>query len=292
MKKNLVLLFVLCIMLCGCNANDKNETNSNDNLSFAEWSIENSNFGQTEIKKINCPEITKDSKMSGSSEIFVTDNNIYMYNVDKLFSNDKNCKLVGKIDGTNAVAVNRDNAIDENGILYNTFWQKVDDPDYDGDYAKDTLHTGWKDYFKRFDINKSMLSGSLTNVGFTDFELITLTDDGLYAYNIDFINYNREYPNGKEFSYKINTDSINSEKIVKIYGSIIKTDKAFYIIDSKKINKEECDKYADVKCDYEYYLKKEDTLTKYYDEIMNVTSNYFITYNYELINMADMYYEP
>lgn len=287
----IVLLIVLSITLSGCSSNEKEKNDMNEKLSFAEWSIKNSNFGQQEIKKINCPEINENAIMSGSTEIFITDNKIYKYDTDKLFSNDKNCKLVGKIEGENGIAVNRDNAIDENGILYNTFWQKVDDPDYNGDYVKDTFHDGWKEYFKRFDINKSMISGGLSINNALDYEIITLNDNDLIAYNIDYMNYG-EYPNGKDFVYKINIDNINDEKIIKIYSSIIKTDKAFYSISSRKTNKEQCDKYADVKCEYEYFLKKEEILSKYYEEIMNISSNYFITYNYELISMAVLNYEP
>ena len=150
--------------------------------------------------------------------------------------------------------------------------------------AQETLHN--------LEQRKSDIGLAINNINNAlDYEIITLNDNDLIAYNIDYMNYG-EYPNGKDFVYKINIDNINDEKIIKIYSSIIKTDKAFYSISSRKTNKEQCDKYADVKCEYEYFLKKEEILSKYYEEIMNISSNYFITYNYELISMAVLYYEP
>ena len=289
----LFILLVSVILVSGCSKTEKIEDNKN--LTFTEWAEKNIEINNN-IRKINCPEINENSIMSGSSEIFITDNNIYKYNVDKLFSNDKNCKLIGTIDGSKPMAVNRDNAIDETGTLYNIFWQRVKDENYDGNYEKDTLHDGWKEYLKRFNVNKQMISASDIysydeQRHIPNYEIITYTNDGLYLYNIDSTNYSsNDYPKGKEFRYKINTDDINDEKIIRLYGSIVKTNKAFYTLSSNLTNKEECNKYADVKCEYEYSLKKDETLTKYYDEILNITNEYFITKDYELISVGGYYY--
>ena len=127
-----LLLFVCIVTGCRKTADDSKK------LTFAEWSIKNSNTSQTEIKKIDCPELNENSILAGSSKIFISDNNIYAYNVDKKFSNEKNCKAIGTIEGNKGIAVSQDNAIDANGFLYNDFWQRVDNINYDGTYVKDT----------------------------------------------------------------------------------------------------------------------------------------------------------
>lgn len=282
-----LLIATMCFVLVGCG---KTKIKEEKNLTFTEWAKKNNKI-YNDIRKINCPEINESSIMSGSSEIFITDNSIYKYNVDKLFSNDKNCKLIGTIDGAKPIAVNRDNAIDETGTLYNIFWQLVKDSNYDGNYEKDDLHDGWKEYLKRFNVNKQIISASgnySSERDIPDYEIITYTNDGLYLYKIDYINSNNS--NGTEFKYKVNTDSLKDEEIIRLYGSIIKTNKAFYTVSSNVINKEECNKYADIKCAYEYDLKKDETLTKYYDEILNITNEYFITKDYELVNVTGYYY--
>ena len=298
MKKKVSVSFILLILLIlvsGCSKKDV--IDDNKNMTFTEWAEKNIKIDNT-IRKINCPEINESSIMSGSSEIFITGNNIYKYNVDKLFSNGKNCKLIGTIDGAKPLTVNKDNAIDETGTLYNIFWQRVKNENYDGDYEKDTFHDGWKEYLKRFNVNKQMISANDIysydeERHIPNYEIITYIDDGLYLYNIDSTNYSsNDYPKGKEFRYKVNINDINDEKIIRLYGSIVKTNKAFYILSSNPTNNEECNKYADVKCEYEYTLKKDEILTKYYDEILNITNEYFITKNYELISVGGYYYIP
>lgn len=78
-------------------------------------------------------------------------------------------------------------------------------------------------------------------------------------------------------------DAIADEKIIKLYGSIIKTNKAFYLVKESETNAEQCKKYVDVQCQHEYVLEKEDFLTKYYDEILNFTGRDIITRNYEVV---------
>lgn len=281
MKKYFRIIFLLlfvCIVT-GC----RKTTDDSKKLTFAEWFIKNSNTAQTEIKKIDCPELNENSILAGSSKIFISDNTIYAYNVDKIFSNEKNCKAIGTIEGNKGIAVSRDNAIDADGFLYNDFWQRVDNINYDGPYVKDTFHTGWTEYFKRFELNTDIITSSdIFDV--LNYEVLTYQNSELYAYRIDYMNNN---PDGESIVYKINIDAIGNEKILKLYGSLVKTDKAYYILNKNTTNKKECEKYADVKCQYEYNLKKEETLTKYYDEIMNISNDYFITYDYELISVAD-----
>lgn len=284
----LLMILFSVILISGCSNNKEMD----NDLSFSEWAKENLKF-DNEIKKIKCSEINENSIMSGSNTIFITNNKIYKYDVDRLFSNNKNCKLIGNFEETVLIAVSKDNAIDEKGILYNDFWQKIEDENYDGNYERDILHTGWKEYLKRFNINEQMVSANdnlsiYHQKNIPNYEIITYTNDGLYLYNINYQSvYNGD---GESQVYKVNTDFLNDEKIINIYGSIVKTNQAFYTLSSDVVNKEECDKYADINCEYDYNLKKDEILTKYYDEILNITNNYFITNDYELISISGYYH--
>ena len=63
----------------------------------------------------------------------------------------------------------------------------------------------------------------------------------------------------------------NDETLVGIYGSYIKTNKAYYVYGI--INKSKCEEYADIEC--EYGIVKDKTLSDAYDEIYYM-NNYFL----------------
>lgn len=289
MKKYKLIFIVFSIfILTGCNKNNEDLEINNEDIninSFSDW-IEQ-NLG-TNVEKIYCPEINENSIMSGSGSVFVTDNNIYKYNLEQLFNNEKNCKLIGKNIDDKLVAVFKENAVAEDGSLYNDRWQKIDDENYNGDFVKDTKTEGFKNYFSKFNINKQLLSSSdifTSNkvLDIPNYDIITYTDNGLYAYKLVWT----DSDDIKEYKYKIDIDAIGNEKILKLYGTFLKTDRAFYMINSQKINKEKCEKYVDVECEYTYFLKKDEILTKFYDDILNITYSFIITMDYEIIDITD-----
>lgn len=65
------------------------------------------------------------------------------------------------------------------------------------------------------------------------------------------------------------------ETVIALYSGqekqYIKTDKAYYYVNKYKTNKEECEKYIDVKCVYDNRIKKDNTLTEYYNNILYIT---------------------
>lgn len=48
---------------------------------------------------------------------------------------------------------------------------------------------------------------------------------------------------------------------------VLKTNLKYYELKSKNINKEECEKYADIECNYEYSYET-DNISKFYDDIL------------------------
>ena len=273
MKKiSLVLLCgIILLGVCGCNSylNDS---------SLSQYAKQQVLYHDS--YKINCPELTENSIISNfNGEFFITNNNVYQLNYEQVYSNEKNCKLIGNIkEETKPIIFDNHTIVDNKKNEYNISWEKNEK----GDYYIEAKTNIYQQYFERFDINLELVSAqkySNGNFGET-YDIITYTQNGLFAYYIDRT-YNEEK---KYYSYKINVDNINNERIIKLYGSTIKTDKAFYEINKRKTNKEQCEKYADVKCEYEYYLKQNKILTKYYNEIMNITGGKIITYGYEVFD--------
>lgn len=271
MKKYFILLLIsMTLLTSGCSKNKYAENNqleetnkTDETLDF--WKELDARNGKMNLDydKIICPELTEDSVMN-SDYLFVSGDVIYRYNTSQIYSNEKNCISVGTVSNKSAVVLYFLNGMDDgNGIFSDS--------------------EGWKKINNSFNLNSKLVSYSSHFLGdiWQDYDIITFVNGELIAYFVG----NRTDSLGKPISnhpIKINIDAISNEKIIKLYGSIIKTDKAFYLVKERKINADQCDKYADVQCQYEYVLEKEDFLTKYYDEILNFTGRDIITKNYEV----------
>ena len=108
------------------------------------------------------------------------------------------------------------------------------------------------------------------------------TDNKIQAFKVkyDCVNECTE-----TISYKDVTSSFeDDENVLLILRDIVKTNKAFYRIKSYKTNKEECDKYADVKCVYAFKLVKDDFFSDNYQYIKLYTG-------FSAIDIYNNYYE-
>lgn len=287
MKKKMVIFLLLLfstILLSGCNKKRNNVKKKE--LNFVEWAEKNLvDFYPSSSKAatINCPEINKDSIMIGSNDNFTNGKNIYAYSEYELFSNDKNCKFIESFKGDKLITlVSSVNtvAIDEKGRLWD-----LDNTTNKINYLYSNLWADWINTFNDQNINNSIISAF--NSQETE---SSLPAHNIVAYNNNELNlYNFSFHKGENKKYKVNIDNIENEKIEKIYGSIVKTNKAFYIIKPYATNKDKCEKYIDIKCIYENKLIKNKILTKYYDEVLNITNKSIITKNYKVIPLSDIY---
>jgi len=157
--------------------------------------------------------------------------------------------------------------------------------------------------FEKF-INGSIISNDKKIYGYFDGEFVERMYGWTGAFNYDLFDYNENVvvlnlgldsnpkygvvKDNKIFSYdtnSFNSDDIKSEKelytfssdesFVGIYGSYIKTNKAYYKYGI--INKNECDKYVDIEC--EYGIVKDELVSNLYDEIYYINNHYFILKN-------------
>lgn len=260
-KKYLILMLLsIALLISGCNKNKYVENNqlkennkTNEGLTF--WEEIDVRKGKLDLNydKIICPELTENSIMN-SDYLFVSDNLIYRYNTSKIYNNDKNCIPIGTVSNKNVIFLSLLDGVSESST--NIYSDSEE----------------WIKFKKNFNINSKLISYRSHFLGdiWQDYDVISFENGELIAY------FNKERIDSKgalmkNHSIRINTDAITNEKIIKLYGSIIKTDKAFYLVKKSKINAEQCDEYTDVECQYEYVLEKEDFLTKYYDEILNFT---------------------
>lgn len=260
MKK--IFLIILIMLITGCENNDTTEENLlNDLIKI------NKKFNLKEESFI-CNELNENSIIDGN--IFVTGTKIYELNLQKIYSNETNCIEVGELQpGRYAKYINRGTIIDNKGEGY-----RLQDPMRNDDYNYEK-----KEYKYDSNIKSNIvdLYGSDSIYSDNGYANKYYTADNVIYDGMKLIGYHSKLENTKSYDEIINTDAISNEKIINIYGYIIKTNKNFYIINSRKTNAEECNKYADIKCKYEYYLKRSEILSKYYDLILNINSNEIIT---------------
>ena len=236
MKKVLLVLLIL-FMLCGCG---KEASNDGEDKLYDDY------IGMEYIEKyeLKCEEL-KDSKYM-SFEIFTTnDGKVYQYGRDKLFSNDQNCRQFDeKLDTGWSGPV----TIGEIVGLRNT----------------ELIDSKMNQIEARIDENKLAVMGEyiyyLTGAKewhFTSENILTRDNDKMYLV---------EFQEGKvEIKNSLPTD----EKIISVNGDLIKTDKGYYSLKNKKLNREECEKYDDVECELEYYIIPNELANKLSDKIYN-----------------------
>lgn len=144
--------------------------------------------------------------------------------------------------GQNCVEVNNANKIK---FKYGDMWVGVDKNIYQTNNKKEIQQFNLKNY----PVPEDVLAAD--DILKYDHNLI-LKKDGI-IYNADSLEIYKSFDNEKILDYKY-----ESKKII-----YLKTDKAYYI--NTITNEEECRKYSDAKCKYK--LKRNDFLTKHYNEI-------------------------
>lgn len=255
MKKKismLVLCGVMLLGLCGCGKkditqkNDSKDTNQNEKLT----SVGTLTNLEENIVLVN-------------NSFLVTDNNIYVVSFDKLFSNDSNYKKLGT--DNNIIGIDMDDW---------GYFHILNDKQRIMTCSMENNCSGLSNGAKLVNhislLNGSSLTGKFLYI--SDGKLYFATK-GLYL--------DSEGHNQSNAILIDTTDSIGNEKVVAIYLSnnkyYLKTDKAFYRFKENKVatNKEECEKYVDIECNYEYQygITKENTLTEHYKDIKYIAND-------------------
>lgn len=259
--KRKIGLFMLCSLallgVCGCGngkeditqKNDSKDTNLNEELTYI------GTLTSLEEKNV----------ILANEDFLVTDNSIYVVSFDKLFSNDSNYKKLGT--NNNIVGIDMDDW---------GYFHVLND-------KQRILTCSMKNNCSELSNGAKLANQvSLLNGNSVIDNYLYITNDKLYFAKGVYLDSEGHKP--KDAILINTTDSIGNEKIVAIYLSnskyFIKTDKAFYRFKENKIttNKEECEKYADVTCTYEYEYKitKENKLTEHYNDIKYIANDKMI----------------
>lgn len=198
-------------------------------------------------KEINiiCDELTN-AKYFSENLMYTKDNRLFAINMDSLYSNNQNCIYIGT-----AIYGNENNNIGEvKGIIGNTF-----------------VDNNKKRYMvNSLEIQTSGELGYNYNTWYYGYKNSDWTEHGI---SYDGNNYYLTRYN--EAGTIINDTFDENEEILSINNGIVKTNKKYYSLYSQITNQEQCNKYADVSCIYEYSFKEMHDLSYYYDEIVTVS---------------------
>lgn len=229
----------------------------------------------TYYKTIKCPVLNDENIIgyiaSKSERYIVTKNTVYVLNKSKLFSNDTNCKSI--------ITENFDSDIFNVSCDWGGCSIETQNNYYSYSATDDKITKMEEDmeiYYKNFGQFSKLGNNVLTNIGtyinFEDYIFILSIDNKIKLYKPTYDNNgNKGVGEYKDINY-----DFKGETVKAIIDNYIKTDKAYYKISKYATNKDECKKYADVKCQYEYKIEKAKYLTENYDKIAIVSSNEII----------------
>lgn len=269
--KILLITIVVSIFLIGCGSETKKDTQEKDVASFEKEMINN---GYTKVDFV-CDGIKGKVIDSNYNRILTNDGDIYFLSLDKKYSDDTNCKKV-------------DTEIKFKKIFGNELVLSTDDKFYSVTYFDNNMEV------KEFDRNENQGSDDVPSV--YEYILSTYGSDTLsYTYNgnsyiiykdnkvyYKLIRKDYDYEN-KKYKFTDRTDNeleINDTIIYmnNSFGGFFETETSFYRYE--ETNKDECNKYADVVC--EYGLVKDDLLTKYKSHIQTVIDGRILDKNNNL----------
>lgn len=254
-----IVLFVSLFIFFSININNQSKI-ENKSQNTNENKISN-DFKQKHeyVATIDCPALKEDI-IGFDYDYIVTKNKVYQYNIEKLFSNDKNCKEI-PIENLNSEIV---------------YYKASAFETKDSEYIYDDKS---KKFYKS--TNGQLIHTKFNNLG--DNVIVSIMSDirGYTILSVD--NKIRLYKENYDIDSGTSTDeyknidyNFKDETVKSIINDYIKTDKAFYKVKRYKTNKEECDKYVDIKCKYNYTISKEKILSENYNGIKAINHAYII----------------
>lgn len=238
--------------------NNTTKPNTENNTTSDE--VNNNTQDNQETEKAILCDAWDDINIIYPNQSFITnDYDYYVFDTESLYSNNQNCKKLNP-EGVKIIRCLDDSCMDENNNIYRynsyyTSFTKLDNPSQEV--------KGW----------------------FQD-ETLTIQEGSMGIRNLlrnDGKIYHMSYETTIEGKL-LDTIEVNGEKIISFFGgtneylpNILKTNKAFYVYNRFITNEEECNKYKDVVCEYDYEYIKEPTLNKNYSEIVWVNNQLYIT---------------
>lgn len=239
MKKNLIFLFLLLLIVTGCSNNTQKDINTNNSKKIDDYI----NVEYKTKNEIKCDEMANAKLISKT--IFVTnDGKIFHYGSDKLYSNEQNCK---QFDDEPYTSWFGDETISE--IVGLKYTELVDSKMHQILTNEEDNKIGIKGTYDY--LLKNIKNWYVSSSGF-----IIREDNKFYLLD------------GEKNKQDITGNILSDDVIESVNGIVIKTNNGYYVLKSKISNKEECEKYDDVKCNYNYYIESSDILNSIKDKIV------------------------
>lgn len=255
-------------LITGCGKKENNAIETNESFVY---------LGK--VAEVN----ENDNFVLSNGQLLVNDSNeVFEVSFDKIYSNETNFKKIVLPDYTNSKIVGFDKVssiiklFDEAKQCWVYNKQEIIKRSYiiekGAPCSRDYLTYSYDDNYLQQIKNIELYNTSTANS----------KGDGLSLYLSDDKLYSIVYMRGRDYkneSKLVDVSAINGEKVIAIFlgGNrikekfYVKTNKSYYkyVIENVKLNKEECEKYADIECIIEENprLEKIDNLSKHYNEI-------------------------
>ena len=287
MKKNIIIIVVTAIfflilgIFIGRNINtekkDSNiEVNEQENIDSK--IEENNDFklqdSWTKTENFKCVKMTEAIDLDPSNKLFITkDNELYMYSTDKIFSNGENCKKIETDIKFQKFIKNIIVDVDNN--LYKIKDESVEKINVPSKNASDSdkidfsIAVNGPSQLQSLN-EKDYKNMSYINYDFRKYFYFYLKDNNVYNYNV---RYNESDETIMDSNYTLSDNKLveleENEQIEFFIDGTIKTNKGYYLFENKVINKEESEKYADVKPEYKvgFYKIENEKITNQKDKI-------------------------
>lgn len=261
--KKILINIIYCILIlgfCGCEKKLNQTNNINNELQIKNNCSLTQPYDMYFDKEFSCPEM-KNIKQNGGTFFITNDGQLYEYSNKKYSTTETNCKKVETDIIFNKIV--RDTLVSKNGYFYSYYESSLKK------ITNEEIEMGRAWYgigqmeIKLYKINHNIFY--LKYDGGDSPEIYGYIDDkNVYSIIYDW-NTNKT---NKELIYTFEENEI----IENVTNGYIITNNGYYIYDI--INKNECDKYEDIKC--EYGLIKIETKSDCIENIIYISDNLLV----------------
>lgn len=267
MKKTItigILLFSLITLIIGCKSNEKNNYYKDEksiNDSHEEKKLSDYKQGH----KIKCSLLNENIISYLDNFVEYNSKEIYHINFNQLYSNNENCIKVFTANNNIIGTINHgyySGMADINGHIYGINESNLQIFEDIGKHLA---------YLPKDDELMSSLPGTFIH------SVYNKKNKTLIIYE--------NYKVNNEKKYIVDISKLKDEEVIMNYGDVIKTNKKYYQIVKNITNKEECNKYADIECEYKYEIINNEIMSNSYNDILSYINGKIIMKDLNVIDI-------
>lgn len=261
--KSFTCALLILTMFCGC------KSKSESNVKSDPKSLEEAAKARTSATVVTLKGFDNvDENTVFSNAAYFSGNGLYYYSASSAVDGENNSKLICEVllaEGEKALAVDNYYGTDCSVMVTGGNWYFVQQSsEEDGKF--DIMRSPYKN------VIQSVLGGDISSVA---------ADLGLCGGELYRAYYDME---GNTEKYKVDISALGGETILALYNgldsygdtAVIKTDKAFYLISEKETADSAYSSYSP-SAEKINRITKIDTLSEFYDDVLNIAPGYVIT---------------